>query len=266
MAAVAGTPIWVDLGAPDVGAAVRFYGELFGWEADELPDDAGGYTLFRLGGKSVAGVAPLRSPDQPPAWTTYVATDDADATARKVESAHGTVLAPPFDVLDAGRMAVFADPTGAVFGVWESGRHTGAQVFNEPVSLTWNDVATRNAQAAIGFYTEVFGWRTDEQDMGHGATYTRFFNGVRGIGGARQMGDETPAEVPPHWMAYFTVAAVDDVIERAKQLGGSLVAGPVPIPAGRLAVLNDTAGATFSVVEPTEEARRAAETPEGVPV
>src|SRR3954470_3527687 len=135
----AGTPIWVDLGTPDVDAAVDFYGGLFGWQADEAGDPAetGGYRMFRNADRAVAGVGPLQSDQQPPLWTTYIATEDADETARKVQGAGGTVLMPPFDVLDAGRMAIFADPAGAVFGVWQPGQHTGAELFNEPVSLTW---------------------------------------------------------------------------------------------------------------------------------
>src|SRR4051812_17354454 len=136
-----GTPSWVDLSTPDVAAAARFYGELLGWDTTEPgpEDETGGYRMFTLRDKQVAGLAPVQQEGQPPAWMTYIASDDADATAKTAGAAGGQVFVPPFDVLDAGRMTVIADPTGAMFGVWQPGRHAGAELANEPGSLCWNE-------------------------------------------------------------------------------------------------------------------------------
>jgi hypothetical protein len=262
----AGTPIWVDLSAPDVDASVAFYGDLFGWQATEPGpvDETGGYRMFSSSGKVVAGVGPLQDEQQPPMWTTYVGTDDADATARKVEAAGGTLIAAPFDVMDAGRMAIAMDPSGAAFGVWQPNRHQGGELFNEPVSLTWNEVHTRDPEAVRRFYSEVFGWDPREQPMGD-FSYTTWFNGVRGIGGMMPMGDDWPAEVPPHWMSYFAVADADATVARAQELGGTVQVQPMDIPPGRFAVITDPQGATFAVIQATPEAQEAAKTPEGVP-
>jgi uncharacterized protein len=263
----AGTPIWVDLGTPDVDAAIEFYAQLFAWTAQEAgdPEETGGYWMFRSNDRLVAGVGPLQSEGQPPVWTTYVATDDADETAGKVTAAGGTVLVQPFDVMDAGRMAVLMDPTGAVFGVWQPRQHTGAEVFNEPVSLTWNELATRDTDAAERFYAEVFGWTTRTPEMGV-LQYTWFFNGVRGIAGMRHMGEESPAGVPSHWLTYFTVADTDETVSRVESLGGSVHVPATDVPPGRFAVLADPAGAAFGVMRPTDDQERAAKAPEGVQV
>jgi predicted enzyme related to lactoylglutathione lyase len=218
--------------------------------------------MFRSGGRIVAGVGPLQSEQQPSVWTTYVGTDDADAIARKVEAAGGTVMLAPFDVLDAGRMGLFADPAGAVFGVWQPGRHTGAEVFNEPVSLTWNELNTRDPEGAKEFYAQVFGWDARSPE---GVPYAWLFNGVRGIAGMRVMGDEMPARVPPHWMTYFAVADTDAIVAAAPGLGGTVHVPPTDIPPGRFAMLTDPAGAPFSIVALSEGARQVAATPEGVP-
>src|SRR5215212_7631103 len=163
-----GTPSWVDRGSPDPGASARVYGELLGWETTEPGpvEETGGYRMFTRGGKQVAGLGPLQQEGQPPAWTTYIASDDADATAKAADEAGGQVFTPPFDVMDAGRMTIIADPTGAIFGVWQAGEHHGAQLVNEPGSLCWNELATRDTGAAAKFYDAVFGWQADTQDFG----------------------------------------------------------------------------------------------------
>jgi hypothetical protein len=207
------------LSTPDVDASVAFYGDLFGWEATEAgpAEETVGDRMFSQHGEWVAGVGPLQGEEQPPVWTTYIATGDADETARRAEEAGGTVLAPPFDVMDAGRMAIIQDPTGAVFGVWQAGGHKGAGLFNEPVSLTWNELRTRDLATGERFYSDVFGWEPRERDIG-GVTYTQFFNGIRAIGGMLAMTGQWPAEVPPHWDLYFTVG---DVRDRAADRGGT---------------------------------------------
>jgi hypothetical protein len=244
-----GTPCWVDLGTPDVDASVRFYGDLFGWEADEAGpvEETGGYRLFRLRGKQVAGVGPLQQEQMPPAWTSYVWSDDADATAEKVGGAGGQVFMPPFDVMDAGRMTVVADPGGAIIGIWQPNRHRGAELANEPGTWSWNELATRDMEAAAKFYNAVFGWETETHEFGEGS-YTEFKLDGKSIAGGMEMGDRFPSEVPPHWTVYFAVEDTDAAVEKAKELGGSLVFDPMDSPAGRFAGLADPQGARFSVI------------------
>ena len=163
-----GTPSWVDLSTPDVDASARFYGELFGWEAVEAgpPEETGGYRIIMRDGKAVGGMMGLMDPNQPAVWSTYVAVDDADATARAVRDAGGTVLVEPMDVMDAGRMAFFMDPGGAAIGVWQAGTNKGAQVVNEPGAVTWNELQVRDPEAHKAFYSAVFGWTPEAMQQG----------------------------------------------------------------------------------------------------
>ncbi len=152
-----GVPNWVDLGSPDVAASKQFYSQLFGWEPVDGGPDSGGYLIFHKDGAAVAGAGPLQGPGQPPSWSVYIATDDADATAAKVEAAGGKVLMAPMDVMDQGRMAVFMDPAGAAFGVWQKITFPGAQLQQEPGAISWVELATRDSERATQFYTAVFG-------------------------------------------------------------------------------------------------------------
>jgi predicted enzyme related to lactoylglutathione lyase len=164
-----GVPCWVDTGQPDPEAAVAFYGALFGWTfEDRMPPDAGGrYLVAKLRGLDVAGVGSRPHEASPtPVWNTYVCVDSADATAAKVKEAGGSVLMEPFDVLDAGRMAVFSDPSGAVFSVWQANQHKGAQLVNEPGAWNWSDLNTRDLEGSKRFYAAVFGWEVDTVNFG----------------------------------------------------------------------------------------------------
>jgi len=243
-----GTPCWVDLGTPDVDASKKFYGELFGWEAEDAGPDSGGYHLARLRGKSVAGIGPLQQEEQPPAWTSYVLTEDADATAKKAKEADGQVFMDPFDVMDAGRMTVLADPTGAIIGVWQPDAHRGAQLANEPGSFCWTELATRDMEKATPFYTAAFGWETATGEFGD-RKYTEFKVDGKSIAGGMPMGDEMPSDVPPHWAVYFAVEDTDAAIEKVKELGGSVWLDPFDSPAGRFAGVADPQGARFSVIK-----------------
>jgi uncharacterized protein len=246
-----GTPSWVDLGSPDVEASKVFYAGLFGWEAHTSPDpQAGGYTMFVLRDKSVAGLGPLFTEGDRPSWTTYMTTADADATASTVGQAGGTVIMPPFDVLDAGRMAVCLDNAGARFSIWQPGTHIGAELVNEPGTLTWNELATSDVDGAKAFYGTVFGWAGKTQDF-DGTTYTMWLIGERPVGGMIQMNESWPADLRPHWMVYFAVADVDAAAARVTELGGSLPTGPKDASFGRFAVCTDPHGAVFSIVAPT---------------
>lgn len=244
-----GTPSWVDLASPDPDASARFYGGLFGWEAVETGpvEESGGYRMLKRDGRTVAGLGPTQAEGQPAMWTTYVSTDDAESVAAKVRDAGGQVVMEPFDVLGVGRMAVFVDPGGAYFSVWQPQTHHGADVVNEPGALSWNELATRDIDAAKAFYGAVFGWEGETNAYGE-TSYTEWKLGGRSVGGMIAMNEQWPAEVPPHWMVYFAVEDADAAVARAEELGGRVAVPPTDTPAGRFAVLNDPHGAVFSVI------------------
>jgi predicted enzyme related to lactoylglutathione lyase len=248
-----GTPCWVDLGTPDQDQAGEFYGGLFGWELkqDENAEETAGYRTAQLRGRAVGGVMRLMQEGQPPAWLTYIATDDADATVAKVREAGGVVHAEPMSVLDYGRMAVLADPTGAAFGIWQPGRNAGYQVMKETGSVNWSELNTRDPEAAKSFYGSVFGWRFEEQEFEGTGTYTVISLGEEAFGGMIDITDRVPAEVPAHWLTYFTVEDTEAIAAKAKETGGDVAFGPTTIgEVGTIAVLKDPFGAVFAVLQP----------------
>jgi predicted enzyme related to lactoylglutathione lyase len=242
-----GRPCWVDLGTTDPEAARAFYTEMFGWSAEVDPrPEAGGYAQFLHDGHEVAGVGPIFAEGMPPSWTTYIATADADATAKDITANGGTLLQPPFDVLDAGRMAVFAGPDGAVAGIWQAGKHTGAQFVTEVGGWNWSQLLTRDKEAALAFYGAVFDWRLGE-DPNWGEYIALGDNGE--IAGATQMGDEFPSDVPAHWEVSFLVPDADAFLERAQSLGAKQLGPSQDTPMnGRSASLADPQGAAFIVM------------------
>lgn len=252
-----GTPCWVELaGTPDFDASEAFYRELLGWEIPEQPnsDQLGGYRRAKLNGKDVAGASPVMQDGQPCEWNTYVSVEDAEATMAKVQEAGGTVIAPPMDVMGMGKMAIFNDPTGATIGLWEPGSFVGAELVNEDGSFGWNELGTRDVAAAREFYGKVFGWTVEEQEMPGMGTYNVWKDGEHVRGGMMDI-SSMPAEVPPHWLVYFTVADADAAAESTKAAGGQLLNGPFDISVGRLAILMDPQGAMFAVMAPTDETR-----------
>ncbi|HVV13408.1 VOC family protein [Amycolatopsis sp.] len=243
-----GTPCWVDLMTTDVEASAGFYRELFGWNVVDQGAEFGGYRICDLGGKPVAGIGAAQA-GMPPAWLTYVAVQDADVATKAVTAAGGQVLAEPMEIPRRGRMAVFADPAGAVFGVWEPRGFTGAALVNETGTLGWNELATRRTDTAGTFYHAVFGWEPAEQRMGE-MSYTEWKLGGTSIGGMMAMDPAMPAEVPSYWSVYFIVDDADATVARATELGGGVVVPATDIPPGRFAVLTDPQGAAFSVIRP----------------
>jgi predicted enzyme related to lactoylglutathione lyase len=244
----AGTPSWVDLASPDPAGSNAFYGALFDWEAYDLGPDAGNYALFRKGGKNVAGSGPIMMDGQPTAWTTYVGVDDCDATVELAKKAGAAVFVEPMDVMQAGRMAIFADPTGAVLGVWQPKDHKGADLANEPGTFTWNELDTRDVPAAKSFYSEVFGWQPNDMDMG-GLSYTEWKLGDRSVAGMMPMPEMVPPEVPANWLVYFAVTDCDAAVAKATDLGATVLVPATDITPGRFAVLSDPAGAVFAVIK-----------------
>jgi predicted enzyme related to lactoylglutathione lyase len=251
-----GTPCWVELGTPDVEASAAFYGAVFGWEIPELPTSAelGGYRRAKKSGKDIAGVAPLMQEGQPPAWSTYVSVADAEATTAAIREAGGTVHVEPMDVVGLGKMAVYADPTGAHFGIWEPGTFAGAELVNEPGALAWNELGTRDPGAAKAFYSGVFGWEIKDHDMGEMGTYTEWKVDGNSVGGMMDISGRVPDEVPAHWMTYFAVESTDAAVETIKSSGGGVSFGPIDIPAGRFAIVTDPHGAAFAVIQQPAEA------------
>ncbi len=244
----AGTPCWIDLGVSDVARARAFYGGLFGWQIEEGPPEAGGYSMCMLDGRAVAGIGPKMSPDDDPsAWTTYLATDDADETARKISEAGGRLAAEPFDVMDVGRMAVAEDPGGAAFGIWQSRLHTGIGLANVPGALIWNENMSRGYDRNKDFYRAVFGY--DYGDMSSADfKYSTLDLAGNTVGGIGEIGADFPAEVPSHWMTYFGVQDADATAAQVTELGGSVMRPPWDTPYGRMAILSDNQGAVFAIM------------------
>jgi predicted enzyme related to lactoylglutathione lyase len=262
---IAGVSCWIDTTHPDPDAAVTFYGGLFGWEFEDVmpPGSEGKYFIARIRGGDVAGIGPVPEGVPPMAvWNTYVQVESADETAAKVKVAGGATLTKPFEVMDAGRMAVFTDPEGAVFCVWEPKQHKGARVINEHGALNFNGLATGDLEAAKAFYGSVFGWRV----LGVGDNFQAW--ALSGYGdhleqlqpGNRQriaeMGapgfEDVVASIeplqpgaPPHWSVTFMVDGADEIAKKATELGGEVLVAPFDAPWVRMTVLSDPQGATF---------------------
>ena len=241
-----GTPSWVDLSSVDLSGAKSFYRGLFGWDATQGGPEAGGYCMFQKEGKNVAGLGPVMHEGQYPSWMTYVTVDDADATVARVVAAGGTVVVDPMEVLDAGRMAVFLDPTGAALALWQPRAHTGADLANEASTFTWNELQTRDTAAAVSFYRSVFGWGTHSRNGL--MRYTEWKRGDHSVGGMMDMPAEVPPQIPAYWLVYFAVDDCDASVSRATELGGAALLAPIEVEPGRLAVLSDPTGAVFAVI------------------
>lgn len=239
----------MDVSVSDTDAAARFYNGLLGWRAgfDTTPE-AQGYGQFHLNGKVVAGIGPRMDPDAPPMWTTYIATDDIDATTARVREAGGEVLVEPTQVLEAGRLAGYRDLEGVFFMAWQPLQHPGAQLVNEPGAWSWNELNTRDPAAARDFYPKVFGW-----EHGGDAFYTEWKIDDKTVAGMMPIPPELPPEVPPHWLVYFAVDDVDASVKLARELGGEQAGPFVDSPAGRLAVLHDPQGAAFALISGLQE-------------
>ena len=246
----AGTPCWVDVSVDDVPKSIAFYQALFGWDIELGGPEVGGYSIAHSGGRIVAAISPkMAGPDAPTVWTTYLATDDADATAAKVKGAGGQVLAGPMDVMEEGRMAVAMDPAGAVFGLWQGERTTGLQVANEPGSLVWSEQMSRDLGASQAFYQAVFGY--GHQDMSSdGFKYATLMVGDHEVGGIGEYPAGTPAEVPAAWATYFAVTDTDAAMAKVTELGGSVVRPAQDTPFGRIGAVADNQGAVFSLITP----------------
>jgi uncharacterized protein len=266
---IPGVPCWVDTSQPDPETAVDFYSGLFGWEFEDVmpPASEGKYFIGRLRGGDVAAVGSIPEAAPPVAmWNTYVWVESADETASAVRDAGGSVVMEPFDVMDAGRMAVFTDPEGAAFCVWQPKQHRGAQVVNEHGSLNFNGLATRDIESAKSFYGSVLGWTTLalgggaemwtlpgygdylEQDNPELRKQMAEADAPKGfedvVAGINPLPGDQP-DTPAHWNVTFAVDDADATAARATELGGKVIVPPFDAPWVRMTIINDPQGATF---------------------
>src|SRR5574340_1087753 len=248
-----GTFCWPELATMDVAAAAKFYSAVFGWDVVENTAETP-YAVFQVEGRDVGAAYTLLGDERrdPPHWNSYVSVASADEVAARAASLGGTIVEAPFDVVDAGRMAVLQDPSGAAVYLWEARQHIGAGVLNEEGALCWTELSTTDLENAERFYTALFGWTAK-----HGPLlddYVEFVNDDEPIGGMIQIEPEL-GKLSPYWMPYFAVADVDEVLELAIDNGGSTIVPAFDIPnVGRMAIAHDPQGALFGLFSVAEAA------------
>src|SRR5215213_485955 len=262
---IPGVPCWIDTTQPDPAAAAEFYGDLFGWDLEDVmpAESPVRYYIARRDGGDVAAVSSRPAgASEGAVWNTYVWVDDADAAAAKVREAGGSVVSEPFDVFGSGRMAVFADPAGAVFAVWQAKEHRGAKVVNEHGSLNFNVLGTTDLGAAAAFYGAVFGWEVLDVGgasmwalPGYGDFLESRTPGMRenmaAMGAPKRFEDvvasvTVDADTPSHWGVTFAVDDADAIAARTSELGGEVLVPPFDAPWVRMAIVRDPQGAVFT--------------------
>lgn len=248
-----GAPCWVDLFTSDPEKTCRFYGELFGWTSEETGADYGGYINFLKDGLPVAGC--MRNDGQsgtPDMWSVYLAAEDAEATVQSAVAHGGQVLVPAMAVMELGHMAVVTDAGGAATGIWQPGLHKGFAVIAEPGTPNWFEVMTRDYEATVQFYRDVFGWETSVASDTPEFRYTTFGEGEGSLAGVMDASGFLPEGVPAHWSIYFGVEDTDAALVKIVDLGGSVTQPAEDTPNGRLAGATDPTGAMFKVVGPNQ--------------
>jgi uncharacterized protein len=243
-----GTFCWSDLTTTDQAGAKAFYSGLFGWEAQDMPVGEGAfYSMMRVEGKSVAAIAPQpqaqREMGAPSLWNSYVSVESADAALERAKELGGTMHAPAFDVMQAGRMGVVQDPQGAFLMVWQPRENIGAGLVNAPGALVWNELASPDLDASSAFYSDLFGWEI-APFADSPTPYLSIKNGGASNGGMREL--ESPGP-PPHWLVYFGVQDIDAGLAKVKELGGAVHAGPIDIQMAKIGVVADPQGAIFAL-------------------
>ena len=240
-----GTFCWADLGTTDADAAKAFYTGVFGWEAVDAPaGEAGTYTTFKLEGQDVAALYEMGDEERAaltPHWSSYVSVEDVDSLAPRILELGGEVLAHPFDVMQSGRMTALKDPTGAAVHLWQPRSQAGAGRVNDTGCMVWNELATPDPARARDFFTQLLGWDLEPEESGYGIIKNK--GGLNG--GIRPPQDGEPT----HWLVYFTAENVDDTIKKIRETGGSVIAGPMDTPVGRVAAVRDPQGAAFALFE-----------------
>jgi predicted enzyme related to lactoylglutathione lyase len=236
-----GSFCWIELATSDADAARSFYTRLFGWTVNEIPmGDQGMYSILQKDGRDAAAL--YQDTRMPPNWVSYIAVRDVDATVEQAKALGGELNAGPFDVFEAGRMAVLSDPQGAHFAVWQARANPGVGVRDEPDTLCWNELQARDVDAAKTFYTSLFHWR-----MKDSPEYTEWHLGEHAIGG--MLPSQSPPGVPSYWLPYFAVSDCDAATEKGRSLGAAVLVPPMDIAnVGRFSVLQDPQGAVFAVI------------------
>lgn len=245
-----GAPCWVSLIVHGLTATQEFYSRLFGWEFRPGPEQLGPYVRALLCGKEVAGIGQL-PPDRhlPIAWTTYLATEDADSTAETIRSCGGTVAVGPLDAGRAGRLLLASDPSGAVFGAWQAADHLGTALAGTPGTPVWNELVVRETASVAKFYQAVFGFET-EAVAPAGSDYRTLHLQGRPVAALHGVGHALPRDRGPHWMTYFQVSDTDEAAARVAELGGRVLQPPREASSGRMATVADPEGAVFTLVRP----------------
>jgi uncharacterized protein len=249
-----GTFSWVENATTDQEGAKDFYSSVFGWDYDDSPVGNGiYYSMAKLRGQYVAAIAPQQQDERamgvPPHWNSYITVDDVDSVSARVQQLDGTLHAGPFDVMDVGRMSALSDPTGAVAYLWQAGRHIGAGLVNEPGAFCWNELGTRDPAVSAQFWSDLMGWEFERIEAAPIDIWT-IRNGGQANGSMRRMGDETPSDVPPHWLVYFAVESIEAAGETITGAGGRLIVPKMAAgPGNSFAVYGDSAGATFGLFE-----------------
>ena len=251
-----GSFCWIELATTDQNAAKTFYGSLFSWAAKDEPMGPGSfYTMFKLGNDDTGAAYTLR-PDQhalrvPPHWMLYIMVENADAMAVRIAKAGGTIIMAPFDVMDAGRMAVIRDPTGAHFCIWQPNKSTGIQIAGEHGTLCWADLNSPDPERACQFYKDVFGWNfIQDTHSDPPSGYMQIQNGDEFIGGIPPCSPQT-AKIPGFWLPYFLVSECDATTSKAKEIGGKSCMEPMTLEnVGRMSVLADPQGGAFAIFQP----------------
>ena len=232
---------WIELATSDAAASRTFYASLFGWTAKDMPMPDGAYTMLQKDGRDLGAL--YQTKEIPPNWATYIAVENVDASAMSAGKLGANIVAPPFDVMEVGRMALVVDPQGATFALWQARKHIGATIRDENHTLCWNELMTPDVEASRAFYKGLFGW-----NLKPSSEYTEIYVGERPAGGMMQMPPDMQG-VPPSWTPYFAVEDCDATVAKAKSLGGQTYVPPTDIPSvGRFAVLADPQGATFDVI------------------
>ena len=247
----AGSFCWIELATTDQNAAKNFYTSLFGWAVTDNPmGPSDFYSIFKLNGRDTGAAYTMRQEQRaqgiPPHWMLYISVESADQSAAKAAQAGGTVLAPPFDVMDFGRMAIIQDPTGAVFALWQAKAEGHGMTAASDNAFCWADLSTPDPERAGKFYAELFGWSMmkDEKDP---SGYIHIKNGEHFIGGIPPAAHRNP-NTPPHWLAYFQVANPENATTKVPQLGGKVL-----MPArqmenvGTWSIVADPQGAVFAL-------------------
>jgi uncharacterized protein len=240
-----GTFCWADLGTTDGESAKGFYTKVFGWEAVDTPGpNEGVYTMLRVDGRDVAALYEMGEEERaslPPHWSSYVSVEDADAASARARELGAEVIAEPVEVMEAGRMAVIRDPVGATVHLWQPRSQLGAGRVNDPGCMVWNELASPDPGRAGSFYSELFGWTTDTDETGYAIVKREDARN----GGIRPTQDDEP----PHWLVYFTAGSCDEAAATVREAGGQVVAGPMDVAVGRIAIAADPQGAVFALFE-----------------